>query len=220
MPFINTSNAPLPQVGWKKLEKLTESSLVRSQSWLRRGAPTQSRAVGHPFAVHAGDAPEMRSPSPLPLPGTKDKLLTFPSQTILSQRNKPARPGPLPSGALIKAGNCSPALHRTDKPPLPARKHGWGQDFTVSPGGRAYRHAASMFALTHGQTPTHMAFKQGTQCPRFYLRGTSPPMAGGGGERAPRPPPRYAVLGNPTGRSGRLTVLLNRCGHFLSISIR
>lgn len=73
---------------------------MRSRGWLRRGVPTQSRAVGYPFAVHAGDAPEMRSPSPLPLPGTKDKLLTFPSQTILSQRNNHASP----SGALAKWG--------------------------------------------------------------------------------------------------------------------
>lgn len=49
-------------------------------------------AVGPPFAAWAGNTPEPGSPSLLPFPGTKDTLLTFPSQTLLSQCNNHTSP--------------------------------------------------------------------------------------------------------------------------------
>ena len=54
-----------------------------------------------------------------------------------------------------------------------------------------------------------------------FIAGVHPhPRLEGGGEGSAAAAALRRVLGNPAGGSGWLAVLLNRCGLFLSISIR
>ena len=145
-----------------------------------------------------------RSPSLLPLPDTKEELLTFPSQASLSR---------LPSRARIKPGGCTPALPWADKQPDTVLG-----DTASRRAGRAGTLRGRLRLRAGKRAPSQAAFEPGTQRAGSFISGVHPHPGLGEGREGSR--------SRGTGRwetpraGGMAAVLPSRRGRFPSVSTR